>query len=221
MKAIVNLPNPVKDNRQSRTGPQTKSAVQFFPRATHFFRQIGQGLVKGTDGQFRAVMTLRRQGLEICDDRFGRDLPGRLDAPALDQMRHRVGAGVGVEAAVRSNRKPSECGLFPCLEKIPPCRRSLRSACRSRPASPLFHAAPVREPSPEIAANDPARNQKVWSSYLSPVSSCNKDYEPQRSFNVTRKLINRGQYLTGHFVTVNRFAGKRKPAPFPRPKFLG
>ena len=101
MKAIVNMPNPVKDNRQSRTGPQTKSAVQLFPRTARFFRQIGQGLVKGTHSQFRAMIALRRQGLEMGDDRFGRNLPGRLDAPALDQMRHRVGAGVGVETAVR------------------------------------------------------------------------------------------------------------------------
>ena len=100
MKAIVNQPNPVKDNRQSHAGFQTKSAVQFFPRAARFFRQSGQGFVEGADGQFRAMMTLRRQGLEMGDDRFGRDLPGRLDAPALGQMRHRVRAGVGVETAV-------------------------------------------------------------------------------------------------------------------------
>jgi hypothetical protein len=100
VKAIVNQPNPVKDNRQSHAGFRTKSAVQFFPRVARFFRQIGQGPVKGADGQFCAMMTLRRQGLKMGDNRFGRDLPSRLDAPALNQMRHRVGAGVGIEAAV-------------------------------------------------------------------------------------------------------------------------
>ena len=74
--------------------------ITLFPGFSFHILIIGQGAVKGADGELCAVGGFRGQRFQIRDDRIRCDLPQCIDRFPIGHMCHSVGAGIGVKAAV-------------------------------------------------------------------------------------------------------------------------